>query len=132
MKRAEAWEGDLAEFLKDYQYQRELTVHLDGLGSQPFAQERITLSISAPATMPRLISISVTSIDFSCSPSRTIEGKIREDDTRLAPVPDQHTPVCQLANSLNLGELFAQRRAWRPECRWRLRDAGLRDDAQRA
>lgn len=41
MKRAEEWEGALAEFLKDYQYQRELTVHLDGLESQPFAQDVI-------------------------------------------------------------------------------------------
>ena len=41
MKRAEEWEGALADFLKDYRYQRELTVHLDGLGSQPFAQDVI-------------------------------------------------------------------------------------------
>lgn len=39
--KAEEWEGALAEFLKDYRYQRELTVHLDGLGSQPFAQDVI-------------------------------------------------------------------------------------------
>jgi len=41
VKRAEEWEGALADFLKDYRYQRELTVHLDGLGSQPFAQDVI-------------------------------------------------------------------------------------------
>ncbi len=41
MKRAEEWEGALPEFLKDYRYQRELTVQLDALGSQPFAQDVI-------------------------------------------------------------------------------------------
>jgi hypothetical protein len=41
MKRAEEWEGPLAEFLKDYRYQRELTVHLDDLDSQPFGQDLI-------------------------------------------------------------------------------------------
>lgn len=41
MTKAEEWEGALAEFLKDYRYQCELTVHLDGLGSQPFAQDVI-------------------------------------------------------------------------------------------
>src|SRR6267378_2337171 len=41
VKRAEEWEGALAEFLRDYRYQPELTVHLDGLGSQPFAQDVI-------------------------------------------------------------------------------------------
>ena len=39
MKRAEEWEGALTEFLKGYRYQRELTAHLDGLGSEPFAQD---------------------------------------------------------------------------------------------
>lgn len=41
MKRAEEWDGPLAEFLKDYRYQRELTVHLDDLDSQPFGQDLI-------------------------------------------------------------------------------------------
>jgi thermostable 8-oxoguanine DNA glycosylase len=41
VKRAEEWEGALAEFLKDYRYQRELTAHLDDLGPQPFAQNVI-------------------------------------------------------------------------------------------
>jgi len=39
--RAEEWEGALTEFLKDHRYQRELTAQLDGLGSQPFAQDVI-------------------------------------------------------------------------------------------
>jgi hypothetical protein len=38
IERAEECEGTLAEFLKDYRYQGELTAHLDGLGSQPFAR----------------------------------------------------------------------------------------------
>ena len=41
MKRAEDWEGALAEFLKDYRYQRELTERLDALSPQPFTQEVI-------------------------------------------------------------------------------------------
>lgn len=34
-------ERDLADCLKDYRYQPDLTDHLDGLGSQPFAQDVI-------------------------------------------------------------------------------------------
>src|SRR5713101_4172266 len=41
MKRAEECEEDLAQWLKDYRYQLDLTRHLDGLGSQPFTQDVI-------------------------------------------------------------------------------------------
>ena len=41
MKRAAEWQGPLAEFLKDYRYQHDLTVHLDDLGSEPFGQDVI-------------------------------------------------------------------------------------------
>lgn len=41
MKKATEWKGAVAEFMKDYRYQRELTVHLDGLGSEPFEQDVI-------------------------------------------------------------------------------------------
>lgn len=38
MKRAEEYGGALADFLKDYRYQRDLTAYLDGLGTRPFEQ----------------------------------------------------------------------------------------------
>jgi len=41
VKRAVEWEGVLADFLTDYRYQRELTAHLDSLGSRPFEQDDI-------------------------------------------------------------------------------------------
>jgi hypothetical protein len=41
VKRAEECEGDLADCLKDYRFQPDLTLHLDGLGAQPFGQDVI-------------------------------------------------------------------------------------------
>ena len=41
MKRAEDWEGTLADLMTDYQYQPELTSHLDSLEPRPFAQDEI-------------------------------------------------------------------------------------------